>query len=61
MLCLVLDPDADLGLRRLVQTDMGNAGAREMGMAQAPVTLERSVQGLVAAVRYMSFSALAIR
>lgn len=29
-------------LNRLVQTDMGNAGARAFGLEQAPLTLEAS-------------------
>lgn len=30
-----------------VQTEMGNAGAEAVGMAQAPLTLEESIKGLV--------------
>ena len=36
----------------LVQTDMGNRGAQFAGLSEAPVTLDSSVQGLVAMVSY---------
>lgn len=51
--------DADQPPRRLtafavcpghVQTDMGNAGAREFGLEAAPVKLEDSVRGLLALI-----------
>ena len=36
---------------RLVQTDMGNTGARLFGMHEAPVPTKDSVAGVVAQVR----------
>ena len=32
---------------RMVQTDMGNAGAQSVGMKEAPVTLRDSVDGIL--------------
>lgn len=37
-------------MTRLVQTDMGNTGAKRFGMGEAPVTTKDSVAGVVAQV-----------
>ena len=39
-------------LRSLVQTDMGNAGARAAGMEKAPVSLEDMTSKLLPLVSY---------
>jgi hypothetical protein len=39
---------------RWVQTDMGNAGAAAAGMAEAPVTLKQSVDGILMKVCHIS-------
>ena len=41
---------ADAAAGRWVQTDMGNDGARNLGIEKAEITLEESVGGLVAVV-----------
>jgi hypothetical protein len=46
-LCMTFSrPNANT-YRRWVQTDMGNAGAAAAGMAEAPVTLKQSVDGIL--------------
>ena len=40
-------------LRRWVQTDMGNDGARAVGMEQAQITVEESTAGTTALVRML--------
>jgi hypothetical protein len=43
---------SDVGTR-LVQTDMGNSGAKAFGFEEAPVTIKDSVNGMIAQVSQM--------
>lgn len=56
-------------MRRWVQTDMGNGGAKQNGMEQAPVTIDESITGILKeideaergeAAKYASFDQSAI-